>query len=219
MSNTILALDTSVEFCSIAIYKKKRVYSLSEQCNKTHTKKVLPMLQKILLQTKTKLIELDYIACSQGPGNFTGLRITNSIAQSLSLSLNIPIINVSTLAIMAQKAWRKYKQKKIIILINAKKSHVYWGQYKKNKKSIWTGKHTEVLLEKKNIETKINNLKRKWMLISNEPQNHQYKKCININEIKYFFPNAKDIIPFALLNIKKQKKHSMENRINYLNNL
>ena len=58
MPNTILTLDTSIDFCSIAIYKKNSIYSLSEPCKKTHTKKILPMLQKILFQTKTKLKEL-----------------------------------------------------------------------------------------------------------------------------------------------------------------
>lgn len=220
MPNKILALDTSINCCSIAIYKNHSIYSLSEKCKKTHTKKILPMLQKILFKTKTKLQELDYIAFSKGPGNFTGLRIASSIAQSLSFSLCIPIISISTLAIMAEKAWRKYKKTQIITLINAKKTHVYWGQYIKNKQFIWKKENTEILLEKNIIEKKINNLKDKWTLVSNEAQYTEFKNFSNINEIKYFLPNARDIIPFVLLKIKNQKKfYSSRGKINYLYNL
>ncbi|QCI22189.1 tRNA (adenosine(37)-N6)-threonylcarbamoyltransferase complex dimerization subunit type 1 TsaB [Buchnera aphidicola] len=217
MSKTILAFDTSIDHCSISIYKKNYIYSLSEECKKTHTKKMLPMLEKILFQTKTKLKELDYIGFAKGPGSFTGLRIAAGIAQSLSLVLNIPIIGVSTLAIMAEKAWRKYKRKRIIVLITAKKTHIYWGKYTKNKESIWIGENTEILLEKKLLETKITNLKKKWTLVSNEEQDIKSKRLLNINDKKYFFPNARDIIPFILLEIKKKKKNYFAaNSINYL---
>ncbi|QCI17720.1 tRNA (adenosine(37)-N6)-threonylcarbamoyltransferase complex dimerization subunit type 1 TsaB [Buchnera aphidicola (Acyrthosiphon lactucae)] len=219
MSNIILAIDSSINCCSIAIYKNKYIYSLSEKCEKQHTTKILPMIQKILFQTKTKFDELDYISFSKGPGNFTSIRIAASIAQSLSFSLNIPIISISTLAIMAEKAWRKYKKKQIIVVINAKKTEVYWAKYIRNKKSIWIGEHTESLLKKKLIINEINNLKNKWTLVSNEWQLIEFKNSSNINKIKIFLPNAKDIIPFTLLKIRnKQLCCSEENSINYLYN-
>lgn len=111
MSNKILSIDTSIDCCSVAIYIKKNIHSISSTSKKKHTTNILPMIQKILLNTGIKLSELNYIAFSKGPGNFTGIRIAASIAYSLSLSLKIPIISVSTLAIMAEKAWRKYKKK------------------------------------------------------------------------------------------------------------
>lgn len=34
MSDTILAIDTSIDYCSVAIHKKKVIYALSEHCEK-----------------------------------------------------------------------------------------------------------------------------------------------------------------------------------------
>ncbi|WP_261979349.1 tRNA (adenosine(37)-N6)-threonylcarbamoyltransferase complex dimerization subunit type 1 TsaB [Buchnera aphidicola] len=111
MSNIILSIDSSLGHCSVAIYKKKCIYQLKEKCKKKHTITILPMIQKILFQTETTFKNLNYVAFSKGPGNFTSIRIAASIAHSLGISLNIPIISISTLAIMAEKAQRKYKKK------------------------------------------------------------------------------------------------------------
>jgi len=217
MSKIILAIDSSIDCCSVAVYKNKYIYSLSEKCKKKHTSQILPMIQETLLKANTEFKKLDYISFAKGPGNFTSIRIAASIAQSLSFSLKIPLISISTLAIMAEKAWRKYKQKQILVLINAKKTEVYWGQYIRNKESIWIGEHTESLIKKKIIIEKINNLKKKWTLVGNESQLIQVKNFLHINNTKIFSPNAKDIIPFALLTIKNKKLFSLEeNSINYL---
>jgi len=220
MSNIILAIDSSMDCCSVALYKKKCIHSLLEKCKKKHTIKILPMIREILFQTKTKFKELNYVSFTKGPGNFTGLRITESIAQSLSLSLNIPMISISTLAILAEKAWRKYKKNKIIVIINAKKTQVYWAEYKRNHESIWIGEHTESLLEKKLIKNKINDFKKQWMVISDDKcQLVKSEKLLYLNKNELFLPNAKDIIPFALLKIKEKKFfYSGKNSINYLYN-
>ncbi|WP_261979773.1 tRNA (adenosine(37)-N6)-threonylcarbamoyltransferase complex dimerization subunit type 1 TsaB [Buchnera aphidicola] len=112
MSNIILAIDTSSNYCSAAIYIKKKIYTLCDNCNKKHTIKILPMIQKLLLTANITLKEINYIAFSKGPGFFSGIRIGMIISQSFALSLKIPILGVSTLSIIAEKAWRKYQKKK-----------------------------------------------------------------------------------------------------------
>ncbi|QCI21048.1 tRNA (adenosine(37)-N6)-threonylcarbamoyltransferase complex dimerization subunit type 1 TsaB [Buchnera aphidicola (Hyperomyzus lactucae)] len=217
MSNIILAIDSSMDCCSVAIYKNQYIYSLSEMCKKKHTIKILPMIQKVLFQTKTKLQELNYVSFAKGPGNFTGIRIAASIAQSFSLSLQIPIISVSTLAIIAEKAWRKYKKKYIIFAVDAKKTEVYWAKYTRNSQNIWTGENTESLIKKKLIKDKISNLKNNWTLIGNGWESIEYKNFLNVNKFHYFLPNAQDIIPFVLLKIKNLKTScSKDNDINYI---
>jgi tRNA threonylcarbamoyladenosine biosynthesis protein TsaB len=219
MSNIILAIDTSMDYCSVAIYKNKCIYSLSEICKQKHTIKILPMIEKILFQTQTKLQELNYISFAKGPGNFTGIRIAASIAQSFSLSLKIPIISVSTLAIIAEKVWRKYKKKYIIIAIDARKTEVYWAKYTRNSQDIWMGENTESLINKKIIKDQINNLTNNWTLVGDGWQKIECKNFLKINKAKYFYPNAKDIIPFVLFKIQNlQISCCKDSSINYLYN-
>lgn len=219
MSNIILAIDSSIDCCSVAVYKNKCIYSLSKKSEKKHTIQILPMIQEALFNTKTEFKELDYVSFAKGPGNFTSIRIAGSIAHSLSISLKIPIISVSTLSIMAEKAWRKYNKEKILVIINAQKTAVYYAKYIRNKKSIWIGEHTESLLKKKMIIKEINNLKETWTLVSNGYRLPECEESLHINKTHIFLPNAKDIIPFTLLKIKKRKLFlSEEQSINYLYN-
>ena len=69
------------------------------------------------------------------------------------------------------------------------------------------------------MELFFNNLKNEWILVGNAFKLIEFENISHINQTKIFFPNAKDIIPFALLKIKNKKLlFSKENSINYLYN-
>ncbi|QFQ32152.1 tRNA (adenosine(37)-N6)-threonylcarbamoyltransferase complex dimerization subunit type 1 TsaB [Buchnera aphidicola] len=219
MSNIILAIDTSMNYCSVAVYKKK-IYSLSDYCNKEHTIKILPMIKKILLLAKITFKDINYVIFSKGPGNFTGIRIAIGVAQSLSLSLNIPILGISTLAIMAEKAWRKYHQKKILVAIAAGIDKIYLSKYIKDSRLLWIGNKTEVLIHSDDIKEETKNLDNDWFFVGNGLEKFNSKNFFNYEKIKNISPNAKDLIPFSLLNIKnKNFLHFTKLEPNYLNNI
>jgi hypothetical protein len=50
---------------------------------------------------KELLKDLDFVACSQGPGSFTGLRIGGAICKSLSYAKQVPIISYCPLSAIA----------------------------------------------------------------------------------------------------------------------
>jgi tRNA threonylcarbamoyladenosine biosynthesis protein TsaB len=49
-------------------------------------------IEKVLATHDKKLEDLQGIVCFQGPGSFTGLRIGLTVADTLSYSLNLPIV-------------------------------------------------------------------------------------------------------------------------------
>lgn len=106
MSVKILALDTATERCSVALLVGNTVYSRSEIAPRDHTKKVLPMVDEVLKEAGVTLQELDALAFGRGPGSFTGVRIGIGIAQGLAFGADLPMIGISTLAAMAQAAYR-----------------------------------------------------------------------------------------------------------------
>ncbi|QCI24394.1 tRNA (adenosine(37)-N6)-threonylcarbamoyltransferase complex dimerization subunit type 1 TsaB [Buchnera aphidicola (Muscaphis stroyani)] len=218
MNYIILAIETSLDCCSITIHKKKYIYSISKICKKKHTEIILPMIKKALSYTETKFNELNFIALAKGPGNFTSLRISTSIAQSLSISLQIPIIGISTLKIMAEKVWRKYKKKQILVAINAKKGYLYWAEYIRVS-SIWKGRKTEILIDEESVEKKIKNIKTIWTTSGDGWKTIKYENPL-IKKYNIFFPSSKDLIPLAILAIKNKKTHQpSEISPNYLNNI
>lgn len=103
----ILAIDTATEACSVALWNNGTINAHFELCPREHTQRILPMVQEILAASGVSLNEIDALAFGRGPGSFTGVRIGIGIAQGLALGANLPMIGVSTLATMAQGAWRK----------------------------------------------------------------------------------------------------------------
>ena len=110
MSTRILAIDTATEACSVALLNDESTDALFELCPREHTQRILPMVQQVLANNQLNLNQLDALAFGRGPGSFTGVRIGIGIAQGLALGAELPMIGVSTLATMAQGAWRKRRQ-------------------------------------------------------------------------------------------------------------
>ena len=102
----ILAIDTATEACSVALWNDGTTFAHFEECPREHTQRILPLVKTILTEGNTALTDLDALAYGRGPGSFTGVRIGIGIAQGLALGADLPMIGVSTLATMAQGAWR-----------------------------------------------------------------------------------------------------------------
>lgn len=126
---TILALDTSTENCSVAISHNDACYSESEVCPREHSQKLLPMVDRLLAATALSLSQVDAIAFGQGPGSFTGVRISVSMMQGLALGADLPVIGISTLASLAQLADQKTKAVSVVSAIDARMGEVYLGCY------------------------------------------------------------------------------------------
>ena len=116
----ILAIDTATEACSVALWNDGTIKAHFELCPREHTQRILPMVQEILAAGDLTLTDIDALAFGRGPGSFTGVRIGIGIAQGLALGANLPMIGVSTLATMAQGAWRKSGATRVLAAIDAR---------------------------------------------------------------------------------------------------
>ncbi|MCW5196619.1 tRNA (adenosine(37)-N6)-threonylcarbamoyltransferase complex dimerization subunit type 1 TsaB [Buchnera aphidicola (Pemphigus obesinymphae)] len=205
MFKKILAIDTSMDGCSVSLLKNNFIVNKFKLCKKKHTETILPMIAKILNTCCIKINELNAIACSKGPGNFTGIRLAICIAQAMALQKKIPLIGVSTFASMAEQAWRKYATKKVLIAFDAKKNGIYWAKYIRNNNGTWMGENTEICLKMEHVNTKINKLSGSWTTVGNgwEKINFKNTKKINLISTKIIFSHAKDIITFVNLLLKK----------------
>lgn len=137
MSAKILAIDTSTEMCSVALMMGNTVYTRSAIAPRDHTKKILPMVDEVLKEAGVSLQELDALAYGRGPGSFTGVRIGIGIAQGLALGADLPMIGISTLAAMAQNAYRHTGSTHVAAAIDARMSEVYWAQYQRQGDGNW----------------------------------------------------------------------------------
>lgn len=131
---TLLALDTSTEACSVALlYNGEKTY-LNELAQRTHAKRILPMVDEILTDSGLKLNQLDALAFGRGPGSFTGVRVGAAIAQGLALGADLPVIPISNLTAMAQAAFELYQAENVAAAIDARMNEVYFSQLVREKK-------------------------------------------------------------------------------------
>jgi tRNA threonylcarbamoyladenosine biosynthesis protein TsaB len=125
----ILAVDTATEACSAALLVGDTLFSRWEEAPRDHTRKILPMVQAVLEDAGITLSDLDAIAFGRGPGSFTGVRIGISVAQGLAFGVGVPLIGISTLAAMAQGAYRLDGAEQVLTAIDARMNEVYFGRY------------------------------------------------------------------------------------------
>ncbi|MFM5511699.1 tRNA (adenosine(37)-N6)-threonylcarbamoyltransferase complex dimerization subunit type 1 TsaB [Aeromonas veronii] len=125
----ILAVDTATEACSAALLVGGKLFSRWEEAPRDHTRKILPMVQAVLEDAGISLSDLDAIAFGRGPGSFTGVRIGISVAQGLAFGAGVPLIGISTLAAMAQGAYRLEGAEQVLTAIDARMNEVYFGRY------------------------------------------------------------------------------------------
>ena len=124
----IIAFDTSSEYCSIALWIDGEILSREVFAGQRHSEFLLPMLQELLTQAGLTLVQLDGIAFGAGPGSFTGLRIACGVAQGLAFGSNLPVIGISTLEALAQRA----SNNSVITAIDANMGEIYHAAYVKS---------------------------------------------------------------------------------------
>ncbi|AKH38798.1 MULTISPECIES: tRNA (adenosine(37)-N6)-threonylcarbamoyltransferase complex dimerization subunit type 1 TsaB [Nitrosomonas] len=121
----ILALDTSTEYCSLALWLDGNVLCKEVLAGQKHTELLLPMLQAMLAESGLALTQLDGFAFGAGPGSFTGLRIACGIVQGLAFATDLPVIGISTLEALAQRIGANH----VMAALDARMGEIYYAAY------------------------------------------------------------------------------------------
>lgn len=106
----ILAIDTTTKTASVSVKTNNNIYTDSIQNEITHSEKLLPLIDKVLTNSKLNLKDISMLACINGPGSFTGIRIGLSTIKAFSQVQNINIFSINSLELLAYSTMLK-KQK------------------------------------------------------------------------------------------------------------
>ena len=198
----ILALDTSTENCSAALSYNGEVLVRELESPREHTKRILPMVDSLLVEAGIKLTQLDALAFGRGPGSFTGVRIGTGIAQGLAFAADLPMLPISTLAAMAQGAHRLHQARHVLPAIDARMGEIYFAQYELNDKGFMTLVNKELVIAPQQLlgdfnqsETAFHTLGTGWQTyaeILNGIQAQALTACTAID-----FPSAADMVVLA----------------------
>ena len=193
----ILAIDTSSEICSVAILENDTVVaenSLND--GKTHSENLMTIMENILTENKTKLNDIDMIACSVGPGSFTGIRIGVSSIKAIAEVLDVPVAAVTSLETLARNV--EAKDATIVSLIDAKNDQVYAGIFDENVKlkEEYMADNINIVLEK---VLKYENA----IFVGDGSLLHKDLILEKINSAKFVENNEQNAINIGLIGYKK----------------
>ncbi|GGC80884.1 tRNA (adenosine(37)-N6)-threonylcarbamoyltransferase complex dimerization subunit type 1 TsaB [Marinobacter halophilus] len=128
----LLALDTSSEGCSAALWLDGRITERFELAPRGHTRLLMPMIRELLAEQGLAPTDLDALAFARGPGSFTGLRIATGVVQGLAWGLSLPVVPVSSLAAVAFGAIEQHQLAEgdlIAVAFDARMGEVYWATF------------------------------------------------------------------------------------------
>ncbi len=126
---TLLALETATEACSCALLHGDDLALREHLAPRRHGDLLLRDCQWLLARAGLTPADLDAVAFGRGPGAFTGLRIAAGAAQGIALAHDLPVLPVSTLAVMARGAHRRLGARRVLVTIDARMGEVYWCAY------------------------------------------------------------------------------------------
>ncbi len=126
----LIALETASETCSAALFSDGEIYLRYEVKPRGHSELILQMLNQVLAEAQIGLAELDAVAFGRGPGSFTGVRIAAGIAQGVAFAADLPVVPISNLAALAQRAYREKGETSLLSAFDARMGELYWAGYR-----------------------------------------------------------------------------------------
>ncbi len=101
----MLVIDTSGPDCAVALCDPatgKIIAETTENLGRGHAERLMPQLEALLGEASFSWQNITAIACTTGPGSFTGLRVGIATARGLALALDAPCIGITVFDAFSQ---------------------------------------------------------------------------------------------------------------------
>lgn len=129
----ILALETSTDLGSCALWHAGQVVERICPVGRPHSETLLPLVRELLAEADIGVGRLAGIAFGVGPGAFTGLRVACGAAQGLAVAADLPLLPVTSLETLAAASGAE----RVLALLDARMGEVYGGRYRRAGDDEW----------------------------------------------------------------------------------
>lgn len=125
-----LALDTSGDTASVALGRAGSAPSGDAALHgaRRHAGALVPMIDRLMTEAGVGPGDLEGILLADGPGSFTGLRVSASVAKAIALTQGIPILTAPSLLVLAAGAQPRHPGP-ILAAIDALRGELYAAIY------------------------------------------------------------------------------------------
>lgn len=192
-----LFFDTSSDLLKVSLIKDDKIIFDKELHTKNdHSSYLVPTIDEAFKSNNIDFKELDEIIVGNGPGSFTGTRISIAVAKTYAFSFNIPVYMISSLE---ELIYDNDRYDFYVPIIEEKKDNLYFSIFDKDKKRVMDDTYSSTEYMYKKLEE----LDGKILLIS--LSNKEYEKydtvkaSINaLNIMKNIDVNNKKVNPHLL---------------------
>ncbi len=129
---TCLAIETATDQASVALVAGGRTFVRESRGLRAPSRNVYEWIGELLAEARIGLGALDCVAYGTGPGSFTGTRVAVAVAQGLGFARGLPLCPVSTLAALAEGAFRTSSANAVACCLDAHMGEVYLGAYQRD---------------------------------------------------------------------------------------
>lgn len=192
-----LFFDTSSDLLKVSLIKDNKIIFDKELHTKNdHSSYLVPTIDEAFKSNNIDFKELDEIIVGNGPGSFTGTRISIAVAKTYAFSFNIPVYMISSLEelIYDNDGYDFY-----VPIIEEKKENLYFSIFDKDKKRVMDDTYSSTEYMYKKLEE----LDGKILLISLSDKEYEkydtVKSSINaLNIMKNIDVNNEKVNPHLL---------------------
>jgi tRNA threonylcarbamoyladenosine biosynthesis protein TsaB len=132
LNNAILLINTALQEASVGIaVDGKLIDQISNLSQKEHASFLHPAIQSICKKNDITLKSLKAVSVINGPGSYTGLRVSLSAAKGICYANQIPLICINTLEWLAFGN-RAQAKDLIVPMIDARRMEVFTAVYSSN---------------------------------------------------------------------------------------
>ncbi len=124
-----LCIDTSHPIGSLTISRpelSKKTVERRWSKPASHSETATEELGRLCSELRIKARDITQIAVNHGPGSFTGLRVGINISRTLSYATGCPVVQVSTLDLLAEK-YGTGLDSKMLVAVKALREFFYLG--------------------------------------------------------------------------------------------
>lgn len=143
----LLALETATNVCSVAYCDENgKIYEQKTNQRGTHSEQLFLFIEQLQDEHDFEIEDLEAVLVSEGPGSYTGLRISASAVKGLLFQTGVPLVGINTLASFAMHTHQQDpKAKHIHSVIDARRVHVYHQKFVIDNKQLTTEDEVEVI--------------------------------------------------------------------------
>ena len=192
-----LFFDTSSDLLKVSLIKDDKIIFDKELHTKNdHSSYLVPTIDEAFKSNNIDFKELDEIIVGNGPGSFTGTRISIAVAKTYAFSFNIPVYMISSLE---ELIYDNDRYDFYVPIIEEKKDNLYFSIFDKDKKRVMDDTYSSTEYMYKKLEE----LDGKILLISLSDKEYEkydtVKASINaLNIMKNIDVNNEKVNPHLL---------------------